>query len=316
VNVSTSGTSQKEGITFSRRRISLGGGSVLCIFVAWGLTTALSMYRAQQNPEPTPDTAAKKASARASLGQQSFEAHCASCHGLDGRGGEHAHAIATPRAVGELEDVAVFQIIRGGIPAKGMPSFGSLSEPETYAIVAHLRLLTGKNTVRPEKGNPARGGQLFFGKARCGDCHMMQGKGGFLGSDLTGFAGSHSLDELRRAIINPDQWIAPEQNVVTVTMQSQERVTGLVRNEDNFSMQVQDTDGVFHLLPKSQIAKIDREAHSLMPGDYRTRLSAAELDDVISFLFGGLPAPAHGSSRAESSVRPPAPKKPTGPDAK
>lgn len=316
MNVSGSGTSQKEGITFSRRSVSLGGKRVLSIFVAWVLITALSTYRAQQNPEPTPDNATKQAASRASVGQQSFESHCASCHGLDGRGGEHAHAIATPRAVGELEDVAVFQIIRGGIPAKGMPSFGSLSEPETRAIVAYLRLLTGKNTVRPDKGNPARGERLFFAKARCGDCHMIKGKGGFMGSDLTDFAGSHSLDELRRAIINPDQWIAPEQNAVTVTTQSQERVTGMVRNEDNFSMQVQDTDGIFHLLPKSQIAKIDREAHSLMPGDYGTRLTAAELDDLISFLFGGLPAPAHGSSRAEPSARPPAPKKPTGPDAK
>jgi hypothetical protein len=97
--------------------------------------------------------------------------------------------------------------------------------------------------------------------------------------------------------------------VVTVTTLSQERVTGMVRNQDNFSLQVQDADGVFHLFLKSQITKVDREAHSLMPGDYGTRLTPAELDDLIGFLFGGAPAPAPGSTGAGPSARRQAAKK-------
>ena len=152
-------------------------------------------------------------------------------------------------------------------------------------MVAYIRRLTGKSTVQPEKGNADRGEQLFFGKARCGACHMMHGKGGALGADLTNFAPSHSVEELRRAITDPDQWIAPAQNAVTVTTPSGERVTGLLRNEDNFSLQLQDADGVFHLFLKSQVSKIDRERRSLMPGDYGKQLTAAELDDLIRFLF-------------------------------
>jgi putative heme-binding domain-containing protein len=234
---------------------------------------------------------------------------------LDGRGGEHAQAIATPRVAGALDDPALSQIIRGGIPAKGMPSFSSLSEPEIHAIITYLRFQTGKNTVRPGKGNALRGEQLFFGEARCGDCHMMFGKGGFIGSDLTDFAASHSVDELHQAITNPDRWISPARNVVTVTTLSQERVTGLVRNEDNFSLQVQDADGVFHLFLKSQIAKVEREPRSLMPGDYGTRLTPAELDDLISFLFSAVPAPSHGTTGAGPSARRQAPKKPPKPES-
>lgn len=166
-----------------------------------------------------------------------------------------------------------------------MPSFDALSASEIQAIIAYLRLLTGKGTMESGKGNSARGEQLFFGKARCGDCHMVAGKGGFMGSDLTGFAGSHSEAQLRQAILHPDQWIAPAQNPVTVTTLGGDRVTGQVRNEDNFSLQLQDSDGVFHLFLKSQIAKVVREPHSLMPGDYGTRLTPAELDDLMSFLF-------------------------------
>jgi putative heme-binding domain-containing protein len=216
---------------------------------------------------------------------------------LDGRGGEHAHAIATPHVAGDMEDPAIFQIIRGGIPSLGMPTFAALSEPEIRAIITYIRVLTGQNPVRPAKGNSARGEQLFFGKARCGDCHTMLGKGGFMGSDLTDFARTHSVDELHLAITNPDQWIPPVENMVTVTTQPQERVTGLARNEDNFSLQLQDADGVFHLFMKSRIAKIDRESHSLMPQDYETRLTAAELDDLINYMFSGLPASAHGKRK-------------------
>jgi putative heme-binding domain-containing protein len=283
--------------------------TVLPLFVSLTFSAALAAYPAQEKPEPTSARPAKKAPSQPAVGQRSFESHCASCHGLDGRGGEHAHGIATPRAAGALEDPALFQIIRGGIPSQGMPSFDSLSEPEIHAIITYLRLLTGKSAVRPLKGNSIRGEQLFFEKARCGVCHMMRGKGGFIGSDLTDFAASHSVDELHRAIINPDQWIPPARNVVTVTTLSQERVTGMVRNQDNFSLQVQDADGVFHLFLKSQITKVDREAHSLMPGDYGTRLTPAELDDLIGFLFGGAPAPAPGSTGAGPSARRQAAKK-------
>ena len=299
----------------SRRRAGLRSRSVLPVFMSLIFTAALVTYPARQNPEPTPASPAEKVSSLPAVGQRSFESHCASCHGLDGRGGEHAHAIATPQAAGALDDPALFQVMRGGIPSKGMPSFDSLSAPEIHAIITYLRLLTGKNPVRPGKGISARGEQLFFGKARCGDCHMMLGKGGFIGSDLTDFARSHSVGELHRAIINPDEWILPAGNVVTVTMLSQERITGLVRNEDNFSLQVQGADGAFHLFLKSQIAKVDREPYSLMPGDYGTRLTPAELDDLIAFLFNGVPALAHGSTGAGPPARRPAPKKTAKPES-
>jgi hypothetical protein len=61
-------------------------------------------------------------------------------------------------------------------------------------------------------------------------------------------------------------------------------LSGLVRNEDNFSLQLQGTDGTFHLLMKSQITKVERTGRSLMPADYGTRLSSAELDDLVSYI--------------------------------
>jgi cytochrome c oxidase cbb3-type subunit 3 len=296
-------TSQKKGMAPRRRKASPNGRRVLCLFVSLTFAAALATYPAQRNPEPAAAGSATRASSAPAKGQRSFESYCATCHGLDGRGGEHAHAIATPQAAGALEDSALFHILRGGISSKGMPSFSYLPEPEIHALITYLRLLTGKSAVRPEKGNRTRGEQLFFVKARCGDCHMVAGKGGFIGSDLTEFAGSHSPGDLRQAITDPDQWILPARNMVSVTTLLPHHFTGLVRNEDNFSLQIQGADGVFHLISKSQIAKVDREPHSLMPEDYSTRLTPAEMDDLISFLFSGPVATTHDSSSGGSSAR-------------
>jgi cytochrome c oxidase cbb3-type subunit 3 len=295
--------SQKGQFTICRSRADLRCSGKFSLLGSLIFTAALATYPARQNPELKTEKPAGKTSSPQAQGQQSFESHCAPCHGLDGHGGEFAHAIATPGVAGALDNSVLFQIIRGGIPPQGMPSFNSLSESEVRSIITYVRLLTGQSAARPEKGSSVKGEKLYFGKARCGDCHMILGKGGFIGADLTNFVRSHSRDDLHQVIISPDQWISPAANVVTVTTLSQERVAGLVRNEDNFSLQLLDRDGVFHLFLKSQIVKVDREPHPLMPGDYATRLTPAELDDLLSFLFSGSPASAQASSVEGPSAR-------------
>jgi len=133
---------------------------VLPLCVSFIFTAVLAADPAQHDSASTPARPAEKTSSSPGAGQQSFESHCASCHGLDGLGEEHAHAIATPQAAGALDDRALFEIIRDGIPSKGMPPFGSLSAPDIHAIITYLRRLTGKNAVQPGKGNPVQGATL------------------------------------------------------------------------------------------------------------------------------------------------------------
>jgi hypothetical protein len=62
-------------------------------------------------------------------------------------------------------------------------------------------------------------------------------------------------------------------------------LTGAVRNEDNFSIQLQTSDGTFHLLSKSEVRSLTYVGASGMPRDYGSTLTPAELNDVISFLL-------------------------------
>ena len=176
------------------------------------------------------------------------------------------------------------QIIRGGISASGMPSFGSLPEPEIVAVVNYVRSLGGAAAVAPVKGDPLGGEKLFFGKAKCSDCHMLAGRGGFMGPDLSDFALTNSPAAIREAIVHPNEKLLPAQQVIRIETVTGQSLSGLVRNEDNFSLQLQGADGTFHLLMKSQIAKVEHTGRSLMPADYGTQLRSAELDDLVSFI--------------------------------
>lgn len=83
-------------------------------------------------PEPRPQVASAEAL---------YAEHCASCHGIDGSGGQG------PRLAGTMEelypdpaDQAAF-IVRGGT---GMPAFGDvLTDEEVDRIVRHTRISLG-----------------------------------------------------------------------------------------------------------------------------------------------------------------------------
>lgn len=220
-------------------------------------------------------------------GKRSFAAYCATCHGLDGRGGEHAPAIVDTPAAQVRTDEALAGIIRHGIRGAGMPSFHFLTSEQIEEIVSYVRVLGGNTSVVNVKGDPAAGAKLFFGKARCSDCHMMQGKGGFIASDLSKFGRTHSAREIRQMILQPNKALVPRWQLVRVVTHSGQHFSGLIRNEDNFSIALLSEDGVFHLLMKSDIARITREPRSIMPDDYGKKLSAAQLDDLTSFLILG-----------------------------
>ena len=216
---------------------------------------------------------------------RTFAATCAACHGLDGRGGERGPNIATRPEVLRRSDAELLRILRNGIPASGMPSFAALGDSTLAAMVIYLRTLQRKNDTAPIPGNVQHGESLFFGKARCSDCHAVNGKGGFIGSDLSDYAAGSSPAEIKSAIVSPDIDAKQSRSKTMLTLRDGTSWEGLLRNEDNFSLQLQSTDGVFHFIQKSEIAEMRPAAQPLMPDDYGKSLSAAELDDIVGYLM-------------------------------
>jgi putative heme-binding domain-containing protein len=114
---------------------------------------------------------------------------------------------------------------------------------------------------------------------------MVNGEGGFLGSDLTSYASRLPADEIRSAIADPNRNLDPRRQTVVVTFADGTTNTGIARNEDNFSLQLQTADGAFHSFVKSDLRSMEHQPRSLMPADYGTSLSPAEIDDIVSYLM-------------------------------
>ncbi len=220
-------------------------------------------------------------------GQQIFTAVCSACHGLDARGGEHAPQIATSAKVQLASDDELLHVIQYGIPSQGMPGFvKTLSAAQLSAVVAYLRELQGKTESIASHGNAAAGKLLFFGRAKCGDCHSVRGQGGFMAGDLSSFGRIHSLQEIRSAITGPNKNLERRSETLTVTTALGEKYTGVARNEDNFSLQLQTLDGGFHFFDKSELMRIERSQRSLMPDNYGSSLTPGEVDDLVAYLAG------------------------------
>jgi cytochrome c oxidase cbb3-type subunit III len=268
-----------------RRKKAHGTASGRIVATAAALLFAVATFGLGVNERAPGPAAASQSERSIADGRQAFENRCAGCHGIDGHGGERAPDIATSAKTQQRSDSALAQIINNGVPSAGMPAFSTLDASTTRALVGYLRFLQGKTGSATLPGNPQNGKAIFFGRARCSECHLAAGAGGFLASDLSSYGRGRPVEEIRDAIVKPGQLSNASRGTVTIVTRAGQIVTGVLRNEDNFSLQLQSLNGAFHLLMKSDVTSMKRESNSLMPADYGSTLSAGELNDLVSFLM-------------------------------
>jgi cytochrome c oxidase cbb3-type subunit 3 len=172
-----------------------------------------------------------------------------------------------------------------------MPAFHKLSARQIGSLVSYLRILQGKLDARTAPGDATRGKEKFFGKGECSTCHTISGDGGFLGPDLSAYGSAMSAKAIREEIVRTERIEAAGYRSAVLTTRDGDRLEGVIRNEDNFSVQLQTKDGSFHFLQKSDLRTVEPLGQSLMPTNYRQRLSPDELNDLVSYLMNGSPAP-------------------------
>jgi len=87
-----------------------------------------------------------------SKGKAIFDFRCASCHGLQGGGGIGPNLVDKFWMNGNGKPISVAQLIKDGVPAKGMPPWGAiLSESELYAVTAYVHSMKGSNPVNAKE---------------------------------------------------------------------------------------------------------------------------------------------------------------------
>jgi cytochrome c oxidase cbb3-type subunit III len=237
----------------------------------------------------------------AKLGEFEFRANCAFCHGLGGRGGGRGPDLTRARKKHGNSDADLFRTINEGVPGTAMPPNGAtqqgvgMTEEEIWQVISYIRSVQVKSSAQPT-GNAARGKELFNGSTACASCHMIEGKGGRLGPDLTATSTARSVEYIVDSVRNPSRRLAQgiteamkefsqEYETVNVVDGRGQKFQGVVLNEDNFTLQMIDTREQLHLFEKDKLRSVDKSRESLMPKYDEKMLPEKDLQDIVAYLL-------------------------------
>ncbi len=228
-------------------------------------------------------------------GASLFRANCSPCHGLNAKGGGKGPDLSSGRWTHGGSDEAIFRTISQGVPGTEMPA-NSFEDSETWAIIAYLRSLSPP--ARPVvSGKRAEGEKIFWGRGGCSGCHMVNGSGGLLGPDLSRVGAARSVSYLVGSIRDPNKDLSDGMSdpnnhygvplvydTVTVVLNDGQRITGVAKNEDAFSVQLLDTSEQVHLLLKKDLKSVEHERKSLMPAYTVDTLNDDDLHNLVAYL--------------------------------
>ena len=271
-------------MTKSRRSVVLAAISVALVL------SARSHEKAVTNPVAGNPRAIQE-------GASLFRANCSPCHGLNAQGGGRGPDLTAGRWVHGSTDADLFRTVTRGVPGTEMPA-NALDDSEVWAILAYVRSVAPAKT-EAVSGDPAKGKKIFWEKVGCSTCHMVQGRGGVLGPDLSRVGEARSADylidsirqpskELSKGMLDPNNHygLPLEYDTVTVVTADGQKIVGVAKNEDTFSLQLIDTNQHLEFFLKKNLREVIHERKSLMPAYTEGMLKPADLQDLVAYLEG------------------------------
>jgi cytochrome c oxidase cbb3-type subunit III len=218
-----------------------------------------------------------------SNGAAMFRNRCAGCHGPD------AHGYLGPDLTGFWaaggNDARMFDIVRRGVPGTEMIAADPqrVLDKDIWQVLAYIRTL-GAVPAAPPSGDAANGDRIF--RANCSSCHMVNGRGGQLGPDLSRIGTARPRAGLVAKVRGSSAFIRPGYEPVTLVTRQGERIRGVRKNEDEFSIQIMDARERLQGYLKSSLAEVTLDKQSLMPMYAPDRLNDRDLDDLVRYLTG------------------------------
>lgn len=246
----------------------------------------------------------------AKLGEYQFRSNCAFCHGLGARGGGRGPDLTRANKRHGNSDAEIFHNVHDGIAGTAMPAATAggigvgMTDEEIWQVINYIRTVEKKASAAAT-GDAVHGKELFYGTAACGTCHMVNGKGGRLGPDLSSAGASRSMEYLIESMRAPSRRLAQgisealkdfSQEYETVKMVTEDgtKLQGVVLNEDSFTVQMMDTREQVHSCEKTKLRSYEKTRASLMPAYDSKTLPDKDLNDLIAFL---LAASSQGGAR-------------------
>lgn len=287
--------------TFKKEIGILFSGAVI-LSVGLMLLTGIPVSAQRGGGPPTPAAPANPAIGNREAiaeGEKLYNETCTPCHGKDGIGGELGPPVAAQnRRYLRRTAPEVFDAIKNGITGTQMPPYtGQFTDDEIWKLTAYIHGLRGTAIDTPVQGNVANGEALFWGKGECGGCHMIKAKGSILGPDLSNLAGTRKIQNIVDALTKEKHRIMADGGThdttllpittyqpVRITTADGKVISGILKNEDSFSLQVLGKDDLTLYRFRRNAVKVYYEPKSIMPHDYDKRLTPTEFQDLMAYL--------------------------------
>jgi cytochrome c oxidase cbb3-type subunit III len=244
------------------------------------LAIAQDRPAARTEPRPTKNPFEDNALAIRNGGAM-FRSRCTGCHGPDGRG-YLGPDLTGFWAAGGTDD-RMFDTIRRGVPGTEMTGADPLRvlDKDIWQIVAYVRTLAAVPAASPT-GDAANGERIF--NAQCSSCHRVNGRGGQLGPDLSRIGSARARAGLLSKLRGSSDVIRPGYEPVTLLTREGQKIRGVKKNEDEFSIQIMDTQERLHGYLKANLIALTVDEQSLMPVYGPDRLIARDVDDLLQYL--------------------------------
>jgi hypothetical protein len=133
--------------------------------------------------------------------------------------------------------------------------------------------------VTTQAGEVARG-RLVYEK-NCQVCHVIDGQGGKVGPELTGFGAKPKPDNLID-ILDPNRAVEGTYRQWTART-ADEIIDGRLSAESRTSVEITDATGQVHVLQRDKLKSLTVIDRSVMPEGFE-QLSAQELADLLEYL--------------------------------
>src|SRR5712671_8076005 len=244
----------------------------------FGIIVALWLSAAPQQHNYTPGDIEE--------GGRLYRVNCIGCHGPEGN-------LVTGIDLGRnrfrrvSSDEEIVDVIMNGVPGTGMPP-NAITRLRSFNVVAYLRNMNanaGVVSIAAASGDAARGKALFDGRGACNTCHRVRGEGSRSGPDLSEAGLMLRPIEIETSILDPDAATSTTSPPFRAVKKDGTVITGLLLNQDKFSVQMLDANGALASIERSDLRESALLKNSPMPS-YKDKFTPQELADLIAYVGG------------------------------
>lgn len=230
----------------------------------------------------------------AARGKTTYIAQCITCHGPKARGTDRgADIVRSPVVLKDRYGDRIGPFLAKGHPSHGGTPIAGLDQKQIVDLSHFLHQKVG-DTLRTGPynkvlnvltGDPKAGQAYFNGPGKCNSCHSPTG-------DLAGIASKYDPPMLQLKCVFP-QTIAFGRRItagarkpvmVTVTLPSGERVTGVLDRIDDFDVSLRDEAGQYHSFQRTPELKVEKNdpyaAHVALLDQYTDK----DIHNVVAYL--------------------------------